>query len=62
MTGAIIVTLIAFAIVVSYMATVNWFLRHDEHYNEGNPVPVPKPVRQVANSSAVCATGIPARV
>jgi hypothetical protein len=40
MFGAIVVTLIVCAIVGGYLATINWFLRQDEHY--GEPVVIKK--------------------
>ena len=39
MIGAIVVTLIVFAIVGSYMAIVNRMLRSDEHWGESNAAP-----------------------
>lgn len=34
MIGPIIVSAVAFLIVATYILSVNWFLRQDEHYNE----------------------------
>ena len=39
MIGAIVVTLIVFAIVGSYMTIVNRMLRSDEHWDESNAAP-----------------------
>ena len=58
MIGAIIVTLIVCVIVISYMVTVNWFLRGDEHYNDDTPA---KPSADSAGKTAQYANGIPAR-
>ena len=44
MIGAIVVTLVVYAIVGAYMAIVNRMLRSDQHWNESNIVrPVTKP-------------------
>jgi hypothetical protein len=47
MIGAIVVTLVVFAIVGSYMAIVNRMLRSDEHWNESNIV---RPAAQASSA------------
>ena len=64
MIGAIVVTLIVYAIVTIYMGIVNRMLRTDEYWSESNQVKVPRTAatanqgREGISAAAIAGRGV----